>query len=182
MGKNTLLTKRNRIIGNQRGFTLIEVAIVVALAAVLLGSLKIVPEIMAGNRANSEIAQIPRVIANVQKQFYNSANFSTIANTIVNQFKLVPDEMNGGGSIINNRWGGTVTFTPSGANSTRFTMTYTNVPESECQKILMAVGGNYLDAGANSTSILDASHKVDQTKVASQCQSTQNSIFFEAGK
>ncbi|HEX7649998.1 MAG TPA: prepilin-type N-terminal cleavage/methylation domain-containing protein, partial [Noviherbaspirillum sp.] len=61
----------------QRGFTLLELGIVVTIALVLIGvGVTKVPKIMADNRANAEISELPQIVAKIQKAVANQQNYT----------------------------------------------------------------------------------------------------------
>jgi hypothetical protein len=78
-----------------------------------LAGLRIVPGILANNRANAEISIIPKITASVQAHYFNKANYTGLTNTIINSYKMVPDSWNQGAAVISNRWAGAVTFAPA---------------------------------------------------------------------
>ena len=61
----------------QQGFTLLELGIVVTIALILVGvGVTKVPKIMADNRANSEIAELPQIVTNSQKAVMNQQSYT----------------------------------------------------------------------------------------------------------
>jgi len=171
-----------RIMKKQGGFTLVELAVVVAIVGLLLLSLKGVPMIMANYRANEEIANLPDITAQVQKHFYSDPDYSTLTTAIVAQYQLVPQTMINGTNIVN-RWGGAVTFSPATsytANDTQ-SMTYNDVPAYECREIVKGVEQNYLSISVNGTSVKALGGVLNDTTLASAC-ATSNSIVFNASK
>jgi prepilin-type N-terminal cleavage/methylation domain-containing protein len=172
-------------LNNEKGFTLIEVAIVVAIIATLLAGLKIVPSILASNRANGEISQMPKITSSLQAHYFNKPNYVGLANSIVNSFEIVPDSMNQGGSTISNRWAGTLTFAPTTTTTANdsFSMVYTQVPSNECKKIVMGVAENFLKVSVGSTVVKAVGGSVDDATLATACDSaSQNSITYVGSK
>ena len=86
------------------------------------------------------------------KALYTSASsFTGLTNSVAVQAKIFPDNMlSGSGSAAKpiNAFKGNVTLAadktgPSGADGSSFTITYENVPASECTKIITAAAGNF---------------------------------------
>lgn len=170
---------------NKEGFTLIELAIVIAIIATLLAGLRIVPGILANNRANAEISIIPKITASIQSHYFNKANYAGLTNTIINSYKMVPDSWNQGAAVISNRWAGAVTFAPATTTTANdsFSMLYSQVPTAECLAIVSGVADNFLKVTVGSTVVKAVGGTVNDTTLATACSATPPvNLTFVASK
>lgn len=121
----------------QAGFTLVELGIVVAIGAVIIGlGLVVVPSLLASTRANAEISEIPTIATKIQRAYANRPTFAGMNQATVIGLKAFPDS-SVTGAVISNRWGGLVTVAPATlvvANDA-FTITTTGVPSEECVQV-----------------------------------------------
>ena len=58
---------------------------------------------------------------------------------------------------------------PSGATGSSFTITYSNVPAAECNKIITATAGNFYIAQVDSTTVKPAGGTLDIAATAGAC-------------
>ena len=73
----------------QQGFTLLELGIVVTIALILVGvGVTKVPKIMADNRANSEISELPQIVTNTQKSVANQQSYTGMTLDTLIRHKL----------------------------------------------------------------------------------------------
>lgn len=175
-----------KIYRNAKGFTLVELMIVIVLGALIIAvAIAAAPRIKAYIQANKDLEAIPEIAANVQSQYALKPNYATLTNTIVNSYKLVPDDMNGGGGTITNRYGGVVTIAPatvSVANDS-FTISYGNVPSLVCLKLVPQLAPQFLNASVNGTVVKATGGDLDETATATQCNTGDtNTVLFTASK
>ena len=127
---------------SQAGFTLVELGIVVGIAAVIIGlSLTVVPGLLATTRANAEISEVTAIVAKIQRTYTNQSNYATATTPIIASVKAFPDN-EVAGSVITNRWGGLVTIAPTTLASipnAGLNLTYASVPTAECLLIVQGV-------------------------------------------
>ncbi|OVK29329.1 hypothetical protein B8054_01095 [Klebsiella pneumoniae] len=108
----------------------------------------------------------------------------TFPNSVAVQAKIFPDNMlSGSGSAAKpiNAFKGDVTLAadktgPSGADGSSFTITYSNVPASECTKIITAAAGNFYTAGVGTAGNVKAAGGVlNVASAATECDKGGNS-------
>jgi prepilin-type N-terminal cleavage/methylation domain-containing protein len=169
----------------QSGFTLVELGIVVAIAAVIIGlGLVVVPSILASVRANSEVSDLPTIATKVQKTFANVPNYSTLTQAIAVGMRVFPDATVAGVTVTN-RWGGAVTIAPSTivlANDA-FTLTSVGVPAAECVQIAQGMERNARIISIAGVVVKPDGGGLDLAKVGTQCGlATTSTMVYTFGK
>lgn len=175
-----------KTIRNKKGFTLVELMIVIVLGGLVIAvAVAAAPRIKANIQGNKDMADIPDIVGNVQAHYSLKTSFSTLTNTIVTSYKLVPDDMIVAAGTISNRYGGTVTLAPatiSVANDS-FTISYGGVPSRVCLKIVPQLAPQFLNASVNGTVVKATGGVVNDTTAATQCNSSEtNTLLFTASK
>lgn len=181
----------------QSGFTMVELGVVVAIAAVILViALTVVPRVLANNRANAEMQELPSVISNIQKDYSNAPTYNGATLDSVIRLDAFPPERvtvpAAGAATATNRWGGAVTMsvgTISSANDIA-RVVYAAVPERECKSVIQGVSNltrriyvdnaNGATAGAGTIVKADGA-QLDLTALGTACGSV-NSITYDVGK
>ena len=132
----------------QRGFTMVELAVVVAIGAVILViALAVVPAVLANNRANAEMQELPSILSNIQKAYSNAPTYAGATLDAVIRLNAFPAERvtipGAGAATATNRWGGTITLAVANLSATNdiVRLVYTNVSERECKAIIQGVAG-----------------------------------------
>lgn len=180
------MKKQCEILQNKKGFTLVELMIVIVLGGLVIAvAIAAGPRIKAHIQGNKDLETIPDITANVQAHYSLKSSYVGLTNTIVNSYKLVPDDMNGGGASISNRYGGAVTIAPatvSVANDS-FTISYGSVPSRVCLKIVPQLAPQFLNASVNGTVVKATGGALDEATAATQCNSGEtNTVLFTASK
>lgn len=131
----------------QKGFTLVELGIVVAIGAILIGvGIAVVPSIMASQRVNAEISELPQIVTNIQRVFNNQPGFVPLPTvTTLGQLGVFPESRWRADTPAEarNRWGGTITVAASGAVLPNgLSLTYADVPSAECRELIPALSAS----------------------------------------
>lgn len=131
----------------QKGFTLVELGIVVVVAAVILSVvLPKVGEVFGGTKTNGELQELPDVIAKIQKIYSNAPSFSGATLQTVADMGAFPSAriVTASPAAISNRWGGAVTLAVSTITTANDTidLTYTNIPAQACIDVISQMGTN----------------------------------------
>lgn len=155
----------------QAGFTLVELGIVVAIGAVIIGlGLVVVPSILASTRANAEISELPTIATKTQKTFANFPNYSTLTQPIAIGMKVFPDA-SVAGATVTNRWGGAVTIAPATlvlANDA-FIITSVGVPAAECAQIGQGMERSARVITVAAVAVKADGQPLDLAKLGTQC-------------
>lgn len=135
----------------QRGFTLIELSIVIAIGLILiLAGLKFGPSLMRGSRVQGEIQNVGMLVSNVRNLYRGRYANASVAQVI--QFNLAPSDLINGAALNGNY--GNITVGPSalagGAANTAMQIVLTNVPAADCVQLAPGLLGaaDELDVGA----------------------------------
>lgn len=173
----------------QSGFTLVELGIVVAIAAVIIGiGLVVVPSILASTRANGEISDLPAITTKIQRSFANQPNYSSptaATMPVLINLRVFPEsEVNG--TTVNNRWGGTITAAVDTLKTAgdAVTITETNLPQAECVQVIQGVDRSYRKIAVNGTGVkADGEAQIHLDTLGTACGTGgNNSIALTFGK
>ncbi|HAT7491862.1 TPA: prepilin-type N-terminal cleavage/methylation domain-containing protein [Raoultella ornithinolytica] len=180
--KKTVLIKRKK---SKKGFSLLELLLVLGIiAALVVAAFIVYPKVQASQRAQAESNNIATIQAGVKALFTSASSFTGLTNSVAVQAKIFPDNMlSGSGSSAKpiNAFKGDVTLEaaatgPSGTGGSSFTITYNNVPASECTKIITAAAGNFYTAGVGTAGNVKAAGGVlNVASAATECDKGGNS-------
>lgn len=182
----------------QRGFTLIELAVVVGIGFLLVGiGLYKAPSILASYRANAELQELPQVVTNVQKSFANAASYTGVTLDSIIRLDAFPQNRvtipSSGAATAANRWGGAITFATGtiGTTADIGRLVYAGVPAAECKQVILGAGSMfrriYVDsansgaAGAGTLVKADGA-AVQEAAVGTACSGSTNSITYDFAK
>lgn len=179
-----LLKKRT----SKKGFSLLELLLVLGIVAALVVAAFIVyPKVQASQRAQAESNNIATIQAGVKALYTSASSFSGLSTTVAVHAKIFPDNMlSGSGSAAKpiNAFKGNVTLAPastgpSSVAGSSFTITYNNVPASECAKIVTAAAGNFYIATVGTKIVKAAGGMLDVAATATACSdATNNTLVF----
>lgn len=111
----------NKFIKSARGVTLLEVMLVLAIAAmIIVMSVRYYQSAQSSSQANAFVSQVQAVTGAAENLAQGSGSFTTSATLAAVQAVLP-----GGANAWNLPWGGTMTYAPA---ATGFTLTINNVP------------------------------------------------------
>jgi prepilin-type N-terminal cleavage/methylation domain-containing protein len=183
----------NKFKKRQSGFTLVELGIVVAIGAVIIGiGLIVVPSLLASTRANGEVAELPAIATKISRAYANQPNFSTLTHANVVGLQVFPDNQVSG-TTVTNRWGGTVTVASIGATGLvsahdAFTITSTGVPSDECVQLGQGLERaarviSVTPKGGAATSVKADGAKLDLGALGTACKAaTSATMVYTFGK
>lgn len=123
----------------QRGYSMIEIAIGTVIVGLLLAvTISYVRGIISDNRANDELKELPLVMSRLTKLYSNRPDFAGLDTITVIANNIYPPERITSSTVLNNRFGGTITVTAGSgviANDSAV-LTYTGVGASECKSMI----------------------------------------------
>ena len=182
----------------QRGFTMVELAVVVGIGAVILViALAVVPAVLANNRANAEMQELPSILSNIQKAYSNAPTYAGATLDAVIRLNALPAERvtipGAGAATATNRWGGTITLAVANLSATNdiVRLVYSNVSERECKAVIQGVAGLmrriYVDsanggAAGGGTIVKADGAALDIAALGTACGTGTNSITYDVGK
>ncbi len=145
-----------------QGLTLIETLIAVAVGVVaLIGALVLYPSIQKNQQEENVLTALNSLDVNITKAFSTQGNYNGLSDQTAIQMGLVPDDLtvNTSNNTITDPWGGAVTLAPNSSNPQQFTITFANIPLSQCLNIVSQFIPDNLVAisGAGSVQITNVS-------------------------
>lgn len=183
---------------NQRGFTLIELGVVVAIGFLLVGiGLYKAPTIMANYRVNAELQELPQIVTNIQKSYVNSPSFVGVSLDSIIRLDAFPQNRvtipGAGAATATNRWNGAVTFAPGTITTANDIgrMVSAAIPASECKNVVVGAAqmfrrvfvdsANSATVGAGTIVKADGL-PLDPTALGTACSGAINSITYDFAK
>lgn len=167
---------------NQGGFTLVELAIVVAIGLLLFLGISKANKVMADSKVTQEIGELKQIAAAVQKQYANKANYASATMTAIIGMNSIPEERKLTATTASNRWGGTLTLAPATVNTTSdsIAMTSTELPKYECTQLISQVENGFTRIDIAGTAVKPAGGVLNETTLSTQCNSasTVTAIYY----
>ncbi len=150
----------------QAGLSIIETVIAIIIGLIVIaGVFVLVGRAFSGNKISSAEQDILALRTNVKQLYAGQANFTGLANSVVVNGKLVPNDMLNGTSIVD-QWNGAVTVTPD-AVVTSFDITLTNVPTAACVQLATFAAGQWVDVTVGGTQVQGVGFIGNTTSAAS---------------
>ncbi|MBC8737281.1 prepilin-type N-terminal cleavage/methylation domain-containing protein [Paraburkholderia sp. UCT31] len=168
----------------QSGFTLIELAIVLAIAAaVIYVGFAVVPSLLASNKSNAETSALPAIVAKIQKNYATQPNFAGVTTAGLIGLDVFPPEYVNGAALAD-RWGGTIT--PAVATivtaSDGIALTYTNIPQQECVDVAVGMERTMRIISVGGTVVKADGGVLNRTTLGTQCNNATNTMVFTFGR
>lgn len=162
----------------QKGFTLIEILLVIGfIAGAMVVAFITYPKVQATNRANLENQHLQAIAGGIKNLYSTTGNYIGLTTRAVIQANINPDDMlvDRSAWTIDNQWGGTVATVVDPVSNKLFNVTYTNVPDNECTKLVSGAATNFIRVRVDGTLMKDHSPgvatrvNIDPAAVAAQC-------------
>lgn len=184
---NRVRKSMQKLLNKQRGFGIIEIGIVLVIVGILLAvTLSYVRGVLADNRANDELKELPMVITRIQKLYNNRPNFNALTQTALISNGTFPQERITSPTVLNNRWGGAITAAVSTLTNPddAVTLTYTRVQEAECKAIIPQIENYVRTITVNGVSVKADGAQVDLAALGTQCVAggTTSTIVYQISK
>ena len=118
---------KSPMLRKQKGFTLVEIAIVIVMGAVIvLTALEGVTVIQEKRKVSQAVTQVTQVYQAASDWRATRSSYTGISMTVLNDRKLLPSTISTGTSV--NPWGGNISIAANGSNVGLVDITFTNVP------------------------------------------------------
>jgi len=175
---------RRRVRTIRRGASLMEVSFVLlVMVGIIAGALAMASSVMSQNTITQEVQTISNLSGAVQRtkttSGYGSASDIKVA---LDQMKLVPTNVSRTGSgssmVLRNGWGGVIDFQVVNGGAD-FTLSYSNVPESECAQLVNSVKPGILRSVGEGTATTNNMHALTPTVISGDiCKAAQNTLIW----
>lgn len=149
-----------------RGFTLTEIAIVLAIVGLVLGAIWVAAKsVMDSNRADQAVQDISTMAANMRSTFLAVNTFSagskTDATTAMITAGIIPNSLVSSATSAKNAWEGKVIIYQTSTDNRHFRISYLNTPPDACFRIASQLANlgtsdapvNLITNGSNSVPI-----------------------------
>ena len=165
---------------SQKGFTLVELGIVVGLVLLLLSGLAGASRIIAGDKVNDEVSELRAAVNNIQKIYASSSVYTGATLTDIIALKGIPDSRITSATTAANRWGGAITVTVNTLNSTDDSIKYSTaaVPEYECLNILPQVDSVFAKIMIGTNIVKPVGGTVSKTVLATGCSGGNKTVDY----
>lgn len=173
-------------IRRQQGYILKDQLLVfVFIVTVVIITFVVYFKLLEHQNAELESKHLSELSTGVRNLYAAEKSFAGVSNKTLLNANLIPDDMRIAGDVVGNVWDGTVAVAPA-ASVSKYTITYTNVPPSECARLSMGVAANFLKLVVGATTIFDRTAgtsansggkvNIDPATVAAACRTAQNGI------
>lgn len=169
----------------QRGFTLIELGIVVVIGSILLAvALTIATTVLADNRANDELKEVPLIVTRIQKLYNNRSSFLGLTTTLAIAQNAFPGNRVTSATTVTNRWGGAITVLPAtiATAADGVAATYTQVPKSECLAVVPQLDSVVRTVTVGGTAVKADGAATDLTALGTQCATAPTTVVYTFSK
>lgn len=145
------VTMKNQNVARQRGFNLIEIAIVLAVIGLIIGGIyTAAAAVTENNRRRNTQAQILTIVQNIRTAYATQAAFAAPTNANINTMRLYPGDLVFDGTNFQNAYGGTVTVAATalgagGGAGSSFQLSFSNVSQGGCIEILSKAFGSQVN-------------------------------------
>jgi prepilin-type N-terminal cleavage/methylation domain-containing protein len=175
----------------QAGFTLVELGIVVAIGAILIGiGFMLVPSLLTSSKVKAEANAMSTAATKIQQRYDGRPNFSGITTAIVAGLSVLP-ENSVSGATVTNSWGGNVTFAANAAGvnnpNDSFLYTTTAVPSAACTELAQTLerSAQVIQVGTSAApvTVKAAGAPLDVGTLGTQCGATPTvTMVFTFGR
>ncbi|MEJ6002642.1 type 4 pilus major pilin [Paucibacter soli] len=171
---------RSNITRKQRGFTLVELAVVVAI--IVAAAAGIIARRNATNQTamiQTESGNLTAILGKVNSTFAGRSNYSGVNTALLLSQGAFPTSMVDGANVVN-IWQGAVTVA-AGAGNTSVDITYNGVPSSACIELVANTSRSYNEVTINSTKTKNGAPQADLDTAKTACEASASaSIVFNA--
>jgi type II secretory pathway pseudopilin PulG len=191
--KKTMQLRRR----NERGLTLIEASMVLALAAVVVAGVMIYYQSASDNNkltsAQSELGSIQTVVQGVYAG--QQGGYPGVTQAVMNGSSAIPPNLRGASNEAVTPWGATndVTINNAGlyaTDGTTYVVTFPNVPQSDCVPLATQALGNALVSvkvgttpvfvqTGGAAAVVGSNGEPDVTVATTACSAAGNDISWE---
>ena len=170
----------------QKGFTLVEILIVIAIAGVILAAVgPKIAEAFRENKATDEADNVTRLFGKLSSRF-SQDGFDNISNQVAIDNGAVPDDMINSTGIIINEYRTPITITPTsrlGGTDNFISIQSIGYPSAVCATIIGNSQRNFSEITVNGTAVKNVGDtSIDRTALGTACQSSPTATVVYVGQ
>lgn len=161
----------------QGGFTLIELAIVIALAALIMFIVFARLTKTQNSRISSdEASQLTQIMTDARTKFASQGDFTGVTSKVLIDNGLIPSRMVSGSTVVTG-WGTTVVAAPINLNGTAndaLQLTYP-VPKANCPDFVTSAAGSVAKVTVGTTVVKNVptgANTIDMTALGTACDAS----------
>lgn len=164
------------------GFSLIELLLVLAvLVGLIVGGFVLYQQNAEGVRSDQAQKQLLGLRSGIARLYTTPTYTGISAATIINAGQAPSNMVNG--TNLQAPWGGAVTVAAAnwnGGTDNAFTITFANVPRSECNTMASAVQNSFVGVTVGTTVIKNATTQFNSGTLATACANDSNNLVYTA--
>jgi hypothetical protein len=147
-------------------------------------TLTIATTVLADNRANDELKEVPLIVTRIQKVYNNRANFTGLTTTLAIAQNAFPASRVVTATSVTNRWGGSINVVPVSlvTSNDAASITYTNMPKSECLAVLPQLDSSMRTMTVGGTSTKADGVPTDLAALGTQCGLAPTTVVYTFSK
>lgn len=157
---------------DQKGYSLIEVGIVISIIALFTGSVLVYSQLMFDSTALKEEQTNIQQTSNHIKRLYQDTNYLGLTNTVARNASVFAKAITDNG--FNHSWNGSVTVgvaTINGIVDGGYKITYADVPNDMCMKLVTLVNERFDDISIEGNLVKAFPSPLDRSAASVDCNS-----------
>ena len=179
--------RRNDMKRRQRGITLLEVAMGLAIGAIILaGTMLYFQNASTNSKTNQAISDLANVQQAVRTLYGGQADYTGLDNSIIYDSKAVPQRMKGAtADTLYHAFNGAITVAEDTGSAALFDVQFDNLPDEACQRLaVMDLGTGMQSVGVandGATFVNPAAgtgHPMLPAEANAECKDNANSILW----
>lgn len=171
--------KKTLVFRRSRGFTLVELAIVLAIVIVVTAI--VVPMYnrnVAKNNAKNEITELQQIVAETKAKYQSAPTFTGATLAALINLQVFPDYRVTGAAAAVNAFGGAWALALNPPTNDQITLTSASYPRSACADIVTSAQTAFFAISINGTAVKTAGGALDIAGVGTNCNLDSNAIAF----
>jgi len=112
--------------------------------------------LVSGSKLSDSKQALMSLQMNTRQLYSTEPDYSTLSNNIALKNGLIPQQLRKS-SGLRNAWGGAVTLRPNSSDSTKFDISFEEVPQDACAKFAKHQAGAWVAVTVNGTDVSSSS-------------------------
>jgi prepilin-type N-terminal cleavage/methylation domain-containing protein len=180
-------SNQQRVLAKQKGFTMVELTIVLAIAAVILaGVFVLLQRNFRKVDINDNVKIITEIASDLQAKYGRTNQYGNITTAIAVQSRTIPAELRvPGTTTATNSYGGAVTVSPvtlTAANDAA-SLSWANVPQEHCMDLVNSLQNLARRITVAGTIVKPTDSSLNTGTLATSCESADRvSLVLDVGR